>query len=143
MLTIHVDRYSTDAERDATGTAFDTGGFTGLTAALRKTPANGYVEVADRRWAIRYARQERTPTGRHIVFVIDQPIFFPAGRELNPKRREGFDLAVIQVEVDETGNGQGTLAASARIRVGGQAEVELTGCSDGPIVLATVTRIPS
>ena len=143
MLRIHVDRYSTDTERDAALTAFEAGGAAGLTTALRKTPATGYVEVGDRRWPIRYARQEPTPNGRRMVFVVDQPMSLPAGREVNASRREGFEHAVIQVELDETGTGQGTMAAAARIRAGGPAGVELTDCSDGPIVLVAVTKIPS
>jgi hypothetical protein len=141
ILTIHVERYTTDSERHAAVTALETSGSAGLTAALRKTPSTGYVEVGDRRWAIRYARQEPTPKGRQVVIVLDQPMFFLGGGELNPKRREGFELAVIQFEVDESGTGQGTMAAAARLQAGGPAGVELTDYSDEPITLVTVTKI--
>jgi len=140
-LKIHVDRYTNDKERRAAVTALERGGSAGLTAALRYTPSNGYVEVGDRRWAIRYARQEPTPTGRHIVIVLDQPMFFLGGGELNPKRREGFDLAVVQFEVDAAGTGQGTMAAAASIRALGPAGVELTDYSDEPITLVNVTKV--
>jgi hypothetical protein len=104
MLRIHVDRYTTDKERHVAVTSFETGGSAGLTAVLRMTPSTGYVDVDDRRWAIRYARQEPTPKGRQITVVLDQPMFFPGG-ELNPKSRQGFEVAVIQFEMDETGTG--------------------------------------
>jgi hypothetical protein len=141
MLKIHVERYTTDNERHTAVTALETGGSAGLTAALRKTPSSGFVEVGDTRWAIRYARQEPTPKGRQIVVVLDQPLFFLGGEELNPKRRDGFELAVIQFEVDSTGTGQGTMAAAARLRAGGPAGIELTNYSDEPITLVTVTKI--
>lgn len=143
MLRIHVDRYTTDKERHVAVTAFETGGSAGLTAVLRMTPSTGYVEVNDRRWAIRYARQEPTPKGRRIIVVLDQPMFFPGDGELNPRPREGFELAVIQFEVDDRGTGQGTLAAAARVRAGGPAGVELTDCADEPITLVTVTKVGS
>jgi hypothetical protein len=63
--------------------------------------------------------------------------------ELNPKAREGFELAVIQFEVDQTGTGQGTMSAAARIQALGPAGVELTDYSDEPITLVTVTKIVS
>jgi hypothetical protein len=142
-LRIHVDRYTTDKERQVAVRALETGGSAGLTAALRYTPSNGYVEVGDRRWAIRYAWQEPTPKGRQILVVLDQPMLFLPGVELNPKAREGFELAVIQFEVDQTGTGQGTMSAAARIQSFGPAGVELTDDSDEPITLVTVTKIAS
>jgi hypothetical protein len=142
-LTIHIERYTTDTERQAAVTALERGQSAGLMAVLRKTPSTGFVEVGDRKWAIRYARQEPTPKGRHIVVVLDQPMFFLGGGELKPKGREGFELAVIEFEVDATGTGQGTMAAAARIRAGGPGGVELTDYSDEPITLVTVTRIAS
>jgi hypothetical protein len=143
MLTIHVERYTTDNERQAALTALQTGASAALTAALRKTPSIGFVEVGDRRWAIRYARQEATSTGRHIVIVLDQPIFFLGGGEPNARPRDGFDLAAIQFDLDATGIGQGTLAAAARIEAGGPSGVELTDYSKDPISLVTIAKITS
>jgi hypothetical protein len=142
-LRIHIDRYTTDAEQQAAVTALETGGSAGLATAFRVTPATGYVEIGVRRWAIRYARQERTPNGRKIVIVLDQPVVFPGGGEPNLRLRDRFQLAVLQFEVDAAGTGQGTMAAAARIGRGGATGVELTDDSNEPIVLVAVTKIAS
>ena len=143
VLRIHVDRYTTDDERDAAVKALQTGGSAGLTAALRKSAAIGYVEVGDKKWTIRFARQQQVPKGRQIVAVVDQPMFFVGGGQAAPKTREGFDLAVIQFEVDEIGMGQGTMAAAAQVKPGGPAGVELADYADEPIKLVTVTKVIS
>ena len=143
LLKIHIDRYSTDEERAAAVKALQTGGSAALTAALRQSASAGYVEVATKRWTIRYAREEAIPQGRRIVVVVDHPIFFLGGGELNPKPREGFDLALIQFEVDEIGIGQGTMAAAARIEAGGSAGVHLADYSEHPIKLVMVTKVIS
>jgi len=140
-LTIHVERYTTSNEQHAAMTALQTGGAAGLTAALRMMPSTGYVEVGVRRWAIRYASQEATPTGRHIVIVLDQPMCFRDGQE--NARRNWFDVAVIKFDVGATGTGEGTVAAAARIVAGGPAGDELTDDSDERITLVAVTKIDS
>lgn len=140
-LKIQIDRYTTDSERQVAASALESGGSAGLTAALRHTPSNGYVEVGDRRWAIRYAWQQPTPEGRQLVIVLDQPVLFLGGGELNPKPREGFELAVIQFDLDETGTGHGSMAAAARIQAGGPSGVQLADYSDQPIELVAVTKV--
>lgn len=140
LLRIQIERYSTDDERDTAVKTLQTGGSAALTAALRRSASAGYVEVGEKRWTIRYAREETTPKGRHVVVVVDQPMFFLGGGELNAKPREGFDLALIQFEVDEIGMGQGTMAAAVRIQAGGPAGIEVADYSNQPITLVIVTK---
>jgi hypothetical protein len=139
-LTIRIERFTTDNEREGAIRAFQKGGFAQLSAALRAGPALGYVEIGDRQWPIRYARQLATPQGRSIVAISDRPTFFVGGGLLDPKPRDSSDVAVVQFEVDEIGVGEGTMAAAARLKAGGPAGVEVDHYADEPIKLVTVRK---
>ena len=141
-LNIHVERYSRDEDRDRLLKEFSTGGAAALTAALRKAPAVGYIEVGTKKWAIHFARQQETAKGRTILAVVDQPMFFVGGGDVNAKPREGFDFAVVQFAIDGVGLGSGTLAAAARLKAGtGPAGLELQDYAEEPIKLITVRKL--
>jgi hypothetical protein len=140
-IDISVRRYTPEADRKAVEEALKTGGYAGFLAALRKAPEVGNVTVADRKWAIRWAREQ--PSGkytRRIVVVTDQPIFFVGGGRTDAKPREGYEVAVIQFEVDNAGMGKGSMAAAARVKPGGEAGVQIDDYADKPINLTTVVR---
>jgi hypothetical protein len=50
---------------------------------------------------------------------------------------------VVQIQVDATGKGSGTMAGAARVRPDVGAGVRLDDYADQPIVLTGVTRKPS
>jgi hypothetical protein len=140
---MHIDRYATDDERNAAVEALNTGGSSAVVPWLQKVPAVGYIEATDKKWTIRFARQEKTPNGRRIVAVVDQPIYFVGGGMVDAKPREGFDVAVIQLDVDEIGMGHGIMAGAARLQPGGPAGVEVADYADEPIKIVMVTKIIS
>jgi hypothetical protein len=142
VLSIHVERYSADEDRDRMLKEFASGGAPALTAALRKATPVGYVEVGDKKWPIHFARQQENAKGRTILAIVDQPMFFMGGGAVNAKAREGFDVAVVQLSIDSVGLGTGSLAAAARLKAGtGPAGLELQDYSDDPIKLITVRRL--
>ena len=140
-LTVQFDKYSTDEERERLMKEFTTGGAGALKAALGKSPQAGYVQVGDKKWAIRYARQQDSSNGRNLVAVLDQPLFFLGGGQVNAKPREGYDFAVVQFTVDSAGLGQGSVAAAAKLKAGGPAGLEVEDYADEPIKLVTVRKI--
>ena len=141
--TIQVDirRYTPEADRTAVEAALKTGGYPGFVAALRKAPEVGTVSFADRKWAIRWARERETGKNtRQIVVVTDQPIFFVGGGRADAKPREGFDVAVIEIEIDSAGLGRGQMTAAARVKPGTEGGVRVEDYAEKPIQLVTVTR---
>lgn len=140
-LRIHIERYASDEERDKALQALKTGGSSALSASLRNAPSYGYIEAGKQKWTIRYARQQSTPKGRTIVAVTDQPIAFIGGAKVNAKPREGYDLALVQFDVDDVGLGSGTMAAAARVKAGGPAGVEVDDYASEPIKLVTVRKL--
>jgi len=140
-IAIDIQRYTPEADRTAVETALKTGGYPAFLPALRKAPEVGAVSFADRKWPIRWARERATGKyTRQIVVVTDQPIFFVGGGRPDAKPREGFDVAVIELEVDNVGIGKGTMTAAARVKPGGENGVRIEDYAEKPMRLVTVVR---
>jgi hypothetical protein len=139
-ITIDVSRYTPDAERTAVETALKTGGYAGFVAALKKAPAVGAVKFGEKSWTIRWAREVTSTNKRTLTFVTDSPIFFVGGGAADAKPRTGYDVALIQLDVDDVGLGNGQMAAAARVRPGGESGVQIDDYADKPIKLSTVVR---
>lgn len=138
-IQIHIQRYTPELNRIAVESALKYGGYPGFLTALRKAPDVGYVAHGDQKYTIRWARERATPEGRSIVLVTDKPVFFVGGGATEAKPREGYHVAVIQLDVDEAGVGSGTMAAAARVKPGAETGVQLDDYADEPVKL-TVTR---
>lgn len=141
-LTVQVDRYSSDKDRDAALKALASGGSAALKPVLAKAPALGHVEVTDQKWTIKYAYQQPTTKGRRrIVLLVDEPMFFIGGAKKDAKPREGYDVALVQFEIDDVGLGKGTMAAAAKLAAGGPDGVQVADYADRPIELVTVRKL--
>ena len=138
-IQVHIERYTPDADRTAVQSALAQGYPVFLTA-LRKAPEVGYVQLGDQKTPIRWARQTATPKGRTIVVVTDKPVFFVGGGATDAKPRAGYEVAVIQLEVDDIGLGTGTMAAAARVKPGGDTGVRIDDYAEAPVKLVTVSR---
>jgi hypothetical protein len=140
-ITVHIGRYTPDFDRKVVEEALRIGGYPGFLPALRKAPEVGQVELGGRKYAIRWARQAPSGQGnRTIVVVTDKPVFFVGGGLADAKPRAGYEVAVIQLVVDDGGNGTGTMAAAARVKPGGETGVQIDDYADMPIALVEVTR---
>ena len=141
FIRIEIDRYTPDADRAAMTDALKFGGYPAFLQALRKAPVVGHVVVDDVRVALRWAREEVTPKGRRISLVTEAPVYFVGGGRADAKPREGFELAVLRLDVDEIGLGKGTMAAAARVKPDGAGGVVVEDYADQPIELTFVSRV--
>jgi hypothetical protein len=62
------------------------------------------------------------------------------GGSTDAKPRAGYEVAVIQIDVDSVGLGKGTMTAAARVKPGGETGVQIDDYADNPIKLVTVVR---
>ena len=140
-LVFQVDAYTADVDRERLLAALAAGGPTAFVDALKKEKAVGYLQIGDRKIPIRYARALPTANGgRHIVLVTDAPVFFLGAGAVEAKPTAGFDVAVVEFDVDTVGLGSGRMAAAARVKPGGAAGVQIDDYAQDPIKLVTVTR---
>ena len=145
VFEARISRYTPDFDRGAVETALRLGGYPRFLTALRKAPQVGELVVGGSNpYAIRYAREKVEAGARTIVLVTDMPVYFIGGGRGQPTRpREGFEVAVIQIQLDATGKGSGTMAGAARVRPDGDGGVLLDDYAEQPIALTGVTRKPS
>jgi hypothetical protein len=139
-VTIDIKRYTPEAERTAVEQALKTGGFAGFVAALRKAPAVGTVTFGEQSWTIRWAREQPGTRHRIITLVTDSPIFFVGGGSSNAKDRTGYDVALIQMRIEVSGLGNGTMAAAARVKPGGETGVQVDDYAENPIKMVSIMR---
>jgi hypothetical protein len=139
-IQIQIQRYTPDFDRTSVETALKSGGYPAFLTALRKAPEVGSVAVGDRKFVIRWARERPIPKGRTIVLVTDQPIYFVGGGATDAKPRAGYQVGVIQMQIDDAGLGNGSMAAAARVKPGGETGVVIDDYAEQPIKLVSVVR---
>ena len=67
-------------------------------------------------------------------------MYFVGGGAIDAKPRDGYDVAVIQMRVEDTGLGTGTMAAAAKVKPGGDTGVMIDDYTEQPIALTKVVR---
>jgi hypothetical protein len=138
-VTVTVDRTLTQAEADALTAAFKAGGAAGLRKALGGTAPTGSITLAGGApTQTRIAIERTTDKGRLITVVADTPILHLGGGLPGAKPKEGYDFAVLDLEVASGGGGSGTLTPAARLALKGGAFV-VDGYSSEPMRLTAVT----
>lgn len=139
-VTIQVDRYTIERHRNNVLTALKEGGYPRALTALRSTPDVGYVEMNGRKVLIRWAHQVPKGKGRSITIVTERPLAFLGGAAVDAKPRAGYELAILQFDLDASNRGSGSMAAAARVKPGGETGVQLDDYAETPIKLVTVRK---
>jgi hypothetical protein len=117
-VTIVVDRKMSQAEADKFLAAFKTGGAAALRKALEGVPPTGSVTVGTGSpTPTRLTLERVTDKGRLLTIVTDKPILFLGAGVPDAKAKEGYDFAIVDLEVDAKGNGSGTMAPAAKVTV--------------------------
>lgn len=115
-VTITIDRKMPPAEANALLAAFNAGGAEGLRKALVGVTPTGSVRLGTGDpTPTRLTVERPTGNGRLLTLVTDKPILFLGAGLPGAKPREGYDFAVIDLEVDAVGGGTGTLAPAATV----------------------------
>jgi hypothetical protein len=141
-MVIQIDRYTPEFERTKMTDGLKYGGYPGFLKALRAAPAAGSLEVAGEKFVIRWARDVPGDNGRTLSFVTDSTVFFVGGGRKDAKSTAGYEVAVIQMTLDKTGHGEGTMAAAARVKPGGETGVRIDNYAETPITLTASVRAP-
>ncbi len=117
-VTIVVDRKMSQSEADSLTGAFKTGGAAALRKALVGVKPTGTVRLGSGAATTTRLTIERvTDKGRLLTIVADQPILFLGAGVPGAKPKDGYDFAIIDIEVGATGSGSGTLAPAAKVTV--------------------------
>ena len=141
-VTITIDRKMPEVEADKLVAAFKSGGPAGLRKALAGVPPTGSVQLAEGApTPARITIERPTDNGRLIIIVTDKPLLFFGAGVPGAKPKDGYDVAVIDLELDASGDGSGTLAPAAKVTVKGSAFVVEDYASSELVRLAGVKRV--
>jgi hypothetical protein len=136
-LTIVVDKFSSEAERESLLKALKQGS-TGRDL-LAKRPAVGSLLIGTRSTPIKYAYAVSTGDRRLITVVTGSPIVLDAAGGATPATRPGFDLGLVLLDLPSSGNGTGDLVPATKIRVEQDNTIVTEDASPDLVKLSNVT----
>jgi hypothetical protein len=123
-VTISIDRKMAQPEADKLVAAFKAGGAAALRKALVGVAPTGTVQLGTgKATPTRLTVERATGSGRLLTIITDQPLLFLGAGLPGAKPQAGYEFAVIDITVDAKGNGTGTIAPAAKIRMNGSAFV--------------------
>ena len=123
-VTITLDRAMPQTEADTLTAAFKAGGAAGLRKALTGVPPTGRVQIGSGpATPTRLTIERTTSDGRLLMIVTDRPLAFLGAGMPGAKAKEGYDFAVVEMVIDAKGNGSGTIAPAAKLKMNGGALV--------------------
>jgi hypothetical protein len=121
-VDISIERWSTDAERDALLAILVEEkdrhrANQALLKALQKMPKAGYIRTPQTlAWDLRYARQNPMEDGgRQIVVATDRPIGFWEAR--NQPRSMDYPFTILEMRMNKEDKGEGKMLAGTQIYI--------------------------
>ncbi len=113
-LIIGIEKLNTPDERDAMEEIFKADGMQALADALRAADRIGFIRAPSRDtigWQLRYAMIYAGPDNTRIIrLATDRPISFEEATN-RLVRSWDFNVSLIELVVDEEGNGEGVIYA--------------------------------
>jgi hypothetical protein len=132
-ITIQVDRLMEELDFKKVSDALKVNGYLRFLPVLRTLPPVGYVQLGDAKTVLKFAHMRAN--GKTLVLGSDQPIFFVGGGAPNPKPKAGYEMGIIELDLDAQGNGKGTMAAAARVKHTADGGVAIDDYAEKPITL--------
>jgi hypothetical protein len=139
-VRLSITRYANDSERAAVMKALKDGGTSGLREALSKMGDAGFIELGERRTALKFAGQRNTGSGRLLTVVTAEPILFLGAGLPAAKPQAGYDVAVAIIEVKEGGVGVGDLSPAAKVKLDASGALVVDDYGSTVIWLNGITR---
>lgn len=136
-VTIHIDRYSTDAEIQKLAGILRDKGPDALRDALWDLEA-GYIRVGGGLgYPIAVARSRKTDKGRVVRLMMDRPISFQEA--VSNSRSRDYPFGYIEMNLDNTGKGEGRFFAAAQVTMTA-GTVDIESYSPQPLRLLAVRK---
>lgn len=116
-VEITIDRFNTDAERDALLAVVKSNDAAKTIKALEQHPDAGSLTFGGRVTPIKYAYARSTGDGRLVTLVTARPVLFVGGGLPDAKPKTGHDLAIALLMLDQKDAGVGEIALAAGVKV--------------------------
>jgi hypothetical protein len=139
-LTITVERLMNPDDRAFVLDGLKYRGYQGFMDALRQRPVVGRVGNKSGHVDLRYAWETTTDSRRRLILVADKPFFFLARDTSKP--RGGYELTVVDLQLDDRNTGSGTMAAAARVKRAPDGGPVLDDFAGAPVQLTVEAAKP-
>jgi hypothetical protein len=117
-MTIVISRKMSQGEAEKLTAAFGSGGAPALRKALANVPETGSIQLGSGKpTPTRLTLERTTEKGRLLTIVADQPILFLGAGMAGAKPKDGYDFAILDIEVNASGTGSGMFAPAAKVTV--------------------------
>jgi hypothetical protein len=125
-VVIHIDHYSSDQEISNLRGVLAAQGPDGLREALWNLEA-GYIRVkGGLGYPVAVASSKPDAGGRVVRLMIDRPLSFR--EEANSLRSADYPFSYVEIHLDSSGKGDGTLIAAAKVKLDGNiVDIESLG----------------
>jgi hypothetical protein len=140
QVSIVINRWSTDGERDLLLSVFRNKGQDKLLTELQKLPKVGYINTpGSLSYDLHFARERAEPDGGRMIFLMtDRPIGGWEAR--NQPRTIDYPFTLIQLQVDKDGNGEGKASIYTKITEAKDGTIELENFANQPVMLNQVKK---
>ena len=139
-MTLTVNKFATDAERDALLAAVKKGGTAAARTLLRGKPDVGTLQLGSRPATIKYAYARSTAGGRLLTIVTADPIRLLGEGLPDAKPTAGYDLGLVLLDLSGSGPGKGELVPAAKVKVDAQGAIVTEDYSGETVVLSNVAK---
>ncbi|MFA9453514.1 MAG: hypothetical protein ACERK6_06305 [Candidatus Aminicenantaceae bacterium] len=136
-LTITIDGYSSDEDRQKYLEILKTDGQPGLRKALENVEVGWVVPRGQLREPVNFARSNKVEGGRIINIVKTRYLRFLEFALGTPQSRD-YDITFIQLKIDENGEGEGYMFAGTRLFINDENRLVLEQRGTTPIKLSSV-----
>jgi hypothetical protein len=117
-VTIRIFGRTSQDQRDQLIKALQSDGTPGVRKLLSTFPDVATIEVGKGSSPLKYCWIQDIGGGMRLITLgADHPLFFLGADAKVDKPKEGYDVAVIDLQVDGGGKGDGTLSAAAKLKL--------------------------
>ena len=143
VVDLHVDRWSSDADRDRLLNLIEQKGQDALLDALQKMPVVGYIRTPNSlRYDLHFARQESLPEGgRKVILATDR--YIGMWEATNRPRSIDYPFTIIQLQLDKNNEGVGKASIATRVTKAKDGTIELEDFANMPVMLNDVKEAKS
>ncbi len=138
-ITIRINRWTSDADRDKLLAVFREKGEKALLSALQdQKPIGNISSPGTLSYDLRYARELPGADGGHrIVLATDRPISF--WEATNQPRTTDYPFLLIEMRLDKNGEGQGKLSLATKLTISDDVLV-IENYANQPVMLNNIKR---
>ena len=140
-VTMQIDRYIRRRSATPSRTHSSTGATRDSSLRFEKRRSWGPSPSQARRSTSVGPGNSPSPPAARLCSLPTSRVHFVGGGSTKAKPREGYEVAVLQFRLDDSGLGfEGTMAAAARVKPGGPSGVQIDDYAEKPIQLQTINR---